>query len=237
VGLSGIRSKVSTPTDNTLIPQSQISVDIAVTLLIIKVKFDMSLTIFSRYKLVLVRIFKQLVVTICLVSILFSSPAVALASQSIEAHAPKGLTITDKTHNGDIVTAKNGDIYLIKGDGTIVIIKKHDGSNFSLGAIAGAIFGGLSSVSLVSVAGSVTGLSAAGISAGLATVGGVVGGGMAVGLVVSAALPVAGVASGLLIAQGISHLFTHDQQENKLSISDRKMIVSGKTSDMSGAIY
>jgi hypothetical protein len=235
--LGGVRSKVSILTDNTLIPKSQISVDTTLPLVTIEIKFNISLTIFSRYKLVLVRIFKQLVVMICLVSILFSSPAVALASQNIEAHAPKGLTITDKTHNGDIITAKNGDVYLVKGDGTVFIIKKHDGSNFSLGAIAGAIFGGLSSVSLVSIAGSVTGLSAAGISAGLATVGGVVGGGMAAGLVVSAALPVAGVASGLLIVQGISHLFTHDKQENELSISDRKVIVSAKPSDMSSAIY
>jgi ribosomal protein S11 len=199
----------------------------------------MSLTIFSRYKLVLVRIFKQLVVTICLVSILFSSPAVALASQSIEAHAPKGLTITDRTHNGDIVTAtaKNGDIILIKGDGTTVIIKKHDDSNFSLGAIAGAVFGGLSSVSLVSISGAITGLSAAGISTGLATVGGVVGGGMAAGLAVSAALPVAGVVGGLFAVQSINHFLTHHQQENELSISDQKVIVSGKPSDMSGAIY
>jgi hypothetical protein len=235
--LGGVRSKVSIITDNAFIPQSQISVDITVTLVLTKVKFDMSLTIFSRYKLVLVRIFKQLVVTICLVSILFSSPAVALASQSIEAHAPKELTITDRTHNGDIVTAKNGDIILIKGDGTTVIIKKHDDSNFSLGAIAGAVFGGLSSVSLVSISGAITGLSAAGISTGLATVGGVVGGGMAAGLAVSAALPVAGVVGGLFAVQSINHFLTHHQQENELSISDRKVIVAEKSSDMSSAIY
>lgn len=198
----------------------------------------MSLTIFSRYKLVLVRIFKQLVVTICLVSILFSSPAVALASQNIEAHASKrDLNITDNTHNGDIITAENGDVVLVKGDGTTISIKKHDGSNFSIGAIAGGILGGFSSVSLVSIAGSITGLSAAGISTGLATVGGVVGGGMAAGLVVSAALPVAGVAGGLLIVKGISSFFTHHQPENELSLSDPKLIVSGKLSDMSGAIY
>jgi hypothetical protein len=198
----------------------------------------MSLTIFSRYKLVLVKIFKQLVATLCLVSMLFSSPALALASQNIEAHAPKGLTITDKTHNGDIVTATNGDVYLVKGDGTIVIIKKHDGSNFFLGAITGAIFGGLSSVSLVSISGAITGLSATGISTGLATVGGVVGGGMAAGLAVSAALPVAGVVGGLFAVQSINHFLTNrHQQENKLSASDRKLIVSGKPADVSGAIY
>lgn len=166
----------------------------------------------------LVKIFKQLVITICLISILFSSPALALASQNIEAHAPKGdLNITDKTHNGDIITTKSGDVYLAKDDGTIIIIKKHDDSNFSLGAIAGGIFGGLGSVSLVSIAGSITGLSAAGISTGLATVGGVVGGGMAAGLVVSAALPVAGVAGGLLAVKSINDFLTHRQQENNRS--------------------
>jgi hypothetical protein len=235
--LGGVRSKVNIITDNTLISQSQISVDITVTLVITKVKFDIYLTIFSRYKLVLVKIFKQLVITICLVSILFSSPALALASQNIEAHTPKGdLNITDKTHNGNTYTAENGDIYVIEG-GKLIIIKKHDNSNFSVGAVTGAIFGGLSSVSLVSLAGSITGLSAAGISTGLATVGGVVGGGMAAGLVVSAALPVAGVAGGLLVVKGISHFFTHHQQENELSISDRKVIVAGKIPDMSSAIY
>jgi hypothetical protein len=50
----------------------------------------------------LIKIFKQVVVTICLVSMLFLSPAVALASQNIEAHAPKeDVNITDKIHNGD----------------------------------------------------------------------------------------------------------------------------------------
>jgi hypothetical protein len=178
----------------------------------------MSSTIFPRYKIVLVRIFKQLVVTICLVSMLFSSSAVALASQNIEAHVPKeGLSITDKIHNGDVFTTNNGDIFPVK-DGNIIIIKKHDGSNFSLGAIAGGILGGFSSVSLVSIAGSITGLSAAGISTGLATVGGIVGGGMAAGLVVSAALPVAGVTAGLLIAKGINNALTSHQQENDISM-------------------
>lgn len=235
--MDGVRSKVSILTDNTLITQSQISVDITVTLVISKVKFDMSLTIFSRYKLVLVKIFKQLVATLCLVSMLFSSPAPALASQNIEAHAPKGgLNITDNTRNGNTYTAENGDLYVIEG-GKLIIIKKHDGSNFSIGAITGAIFGGLSSVSLVSIAGSITGLSAAGISTGLATVGGVVGGGMAAGLAVSAALPVAGVVGGLFAVQSISHFLTHHQQENELSISDRKVIVAEKTPDISNAIY
>jgi hypothetical protein len=188
-----------------------------VTLVIIKIKFDMSLIIFSRYKLVLVKIFKQLVITICLVSILFSSPAIALASQNIKTDAPKhDLNITDKIHNGDTITTSNGDVYVFNG-GKFIFIKKHDSSNFSIGAITGAIFGGLSSVSLVSIAGSITGLSAAGISTGLATVGGVVGGGMAAGLVVSAALPVAGVAGGLLAVQGINHFLTHHHKENNRS--------------------
>jgi hypothetical protein len=212
VGLSGVRSKVSILTDNTLIPQSQISVDTTLPLVTIEIKFDIYLTIFSRYKLVLVKIFKQLVITICLVSILFSSPAVALASQNIETDAPKhDLNITDKIHNGDTITTSNGDIYVFKV-GKLFLIKKHD-SNFSIGAINGAIFGGLSSVSLVSIAGSITGLSAAGISTGLATVGGVVGGGMAAGLVVSAALPVAGVAGGLLIVQGVNNFLKHHHQQ------------------------
>lgn len=48
----------------------------------------------------LVKIFKQLVVPICLVSILFSSPAVALASQNIEVHTPKGdWNITEKIYD------------------------------------------------------------------------------------------------------------------------------------------
>jgi hypothetical protein len=211
--LGGVRSKVSILTDNTLIAQSQISVDTTLPLVTIEIKFDISLTIFSRYKLVLVKIFKQLVITICLVSILFSSPALALASQNIETDAPKhDLNITDKIHNGDTITTSNGDIYVFKV-GKLFLIKKHDSSNFSIGAITGAIFGGLSSVSLVSIAGSITGLSAAGISTGLATVGGVVGGGMAAGLVVSAALPVAGVAGGLLIVQGVNNFLKHHQQE------------------------
>jgi hypothetical protein len=221
-----------------LITQSQISVDITVTLIITKVKFDMSLTIFSRYKLVLVKIFKQLVATLCLVSMLFSSPALALASQNIETDAPKhDLNITDKIHNGDIITTSNGDTYVFK-NGTFVFIEKHNDSNFSLGAITGAIFGGLSSVSLVSISGAITGLSAAGISTGLATVGGVVGGGMAAGLAVSAALPVAGVVGGLFAVQSINHFLIHrHQQENQLSASDRKLIVSGKPADVSSAIY
>ena len=157
----------------------------------------------------LVKIFKQLVVIICLVSILFSSPAVALASQNIEVHVPKGGSnnITDKSHNGDDYRAGH-DINITNND---------DGSNFSLGAVAGGVLGGFSSVGLVSIAGSVTGLSAAGISAGLAAVGGVVGGGMAAGLVVSAALPVAGVAGGLFVVKSIGDLFTHHQQENNPS--------------------
>jgi hypothetical protein len=45
----------------------------------------------------LIKIFKQVVLTICLVSILFSSPALALASQNTEAHIPKGdLDIANK---------------------------------------------------------------------------------------------------------------------------------------------
>lgn len=48
----------------------------------------------------LVKIFKQLVVTICLVSILFSSPAIALASQNIEVHTPKrDWNITEKIYD------------------------------------------------------------------------------------------------------------------------------------------
>jgi hypothetical protein len=217
MGLGGVQAKVSILTDNTLISRSQISVDITVTLIVIKAKFDMSSTIFSRYKLVLVRIFKQLVVTICLVSMLFSSPALALASQNIEAHAPKGdLNITDRTHNGNTYKAENGDIYVIEG-GKIIIIKKHGDNNFSLGAMAGSLLGGLGSVVLVSTGGSITGLSAAGISTGLATLGGLVGGGMVAGLFVSTALPVAAVTGGLLAVQGINHFLTHHQKENNRS--------------------
>ncbi len=42
---------------------------------------------------------------------------------------------------------------------------------------------------------------------------------------------------GLLAVQGINHFLTHHQQENELSISDQKVIVAGKTPDMSSAIY
>jgi hypothetical protein len=203
VGLGGVRSKVSILTDNSLITQSQISVDITVTLIVIEVKFDMSSTIFPRYKIVLFRIFKQLVVTICLVSMLFSSPALALASSSLELYVPTGgVKIDDHSKHWKV------DKY----------IEGSDDSNFSLGAMAGAILGGFGSVSLVSIAGSITGLSAAGISTGLATVGGVVGGGMVAGLVVSAALPVAGVAGGLLVVQSINHAWTSHQQENDRSM-------------------
>jgi hypothetical protein len=173
-----------------------------VTLVIIKIKFDISLIIFSKYKLMLAKIFKQLVITICLVSIFFSSPAVALASSSLELHVPRGgVTIDDHSTTWRV--------------GKYV---RSDDSNFPLGAMAGAILGGFGSVSLVSIAGSITGLSAAGISTGLATVGGVVGGGMVAGLVVSAALPVAGVAGGLLVVQSINHAWTSHQQENDRSM-------------------
>ena len=53
----------------------------------------------------LVKILKQLIVTICLVSILCSSPAIAFASQNIKVHAPKGdLNITDKINNSDNIS-------------------------------------------------------------------------------------------------------------------------------------
>jgi hypothetical protein len=60
---------------------------------------------------VLVKILKQLVVTICLASILFSSPAIALASQNIEVHVPKGdLNITDKIDNTSTIIGINAII-------------------------------------------------------------------------------------------------------------------------------
>jgi hypothetical protein len=67
----------------------------------------------------LIKTFKQIVITICLVSILFSCPALAFASQNTEAHIPKGdLNITDKIHN-------SGNTSTIIGGNTII-----DDTNF-----------------------------------------------------------------------------------------------------------
>jgi hypothetical protein len=139
-------------------------------------------------------IFRQIVAIVCIVSILFSSPAVALA---------------DDFTNNEITNNET------------IIINESDDTKFAAGAVAGSVVGGLGAVGFVSTAGTVAGLSAAGISSGLAAVGGIVGGGMAAGLAVSAALPIAGVVGGLIVAKKIGDVFTSHPEETEQPIASR----------------
>jgi hypothetical protein len=65
-----------------------------------------------------------------------------------------------------------------------------------IGAVGGLAAASVATLDLVSAAGSVVGLSAAGMTSGLAAIGSVVGGGMATGIVTTAAIPAAGAVIG-----------------------------------------
>lgn len=136
----------------------------------------------------LVKIFKQLVVTICLVSILFSSPAIALASQNIEAPAPKeNLNITDKTYKGNISN--------IIGTNTII----DDTNFFKIQNFQHELITELIPISIGRIVGGI---------------GGIVGYAMAI----SVGIPIAGVADAVLVGQEINHALTSYKEENDISI-------------------
>src|SRR5207248_9157924 len=76
----------------------------------------------------------------------------------------------------------------------------------TLGTVGGGTLGFASITATVSTLGTVTGLSAAGISSGLTALGGVVSGGMAAGVVVAAAIPAAAAAAGYGSIKGVKAL-------------------------------
>ena len=76
----------------------------------------------------------------------------------------------------------------------------------ALGTVGGGTIGFASITATVSSLGTVTGLSAAGISSGLTALGGFVSGGMAAGVAVAAAIPAAAAVVGYGIIKGIKGL-------------------------------
>lgn len=89
----------------------------------------------------------------------------------------------------------------------------------ALGTIGGGTLGFASITATVSTLGTVTGLSATGISSGLAALGTAVGGGMAAGVAVAAAIPVAAGGAGYGIIKGIKALIRRHKLNKKESNS------------------
>jgi len=73
----------------------------------------------------------------------------------------------------------------------------------TLGTVAGNVIGGATGIKLISMVGSVTGLSAAGISSGLATIGGIMGSGMIAGVIATGGIMVVAGKLGGIIAYHI----------------------------------
>lgn len=85
----------------------------------------------------------------------------------------------------------------------------------ALGTVGGGTLGFASITATVSTLGTVTGLSAAGISSGLTALGGLVSGGMAAGVAVAAAIPVAAAGSGYGIIKGVKALIRRHKLNKK----------------------
>lgn len=85
----------------------------------------------------------------------------------------------------------------------------------NIGALGGGILGFGTITSAVSAAGSVVGLSAAGISSGLAAIGATVGGGMAVGIAAVAIIPIAVGGIGYAIVKGVKTLISNSKLNNE----------------------
>jgi hypothetical protein len=152
-------------------------------------------------------IFRQVVTAVCVVSLLFSSPAVALAGQNND---PGIVNINDESTT--VVTIINhpkkqsNDTRLAAG---------------AVGAVAGSVVGSLGAVGLVSATGTVAGLSASGIVSGLAALGGIFGGGMVFGIAAAAALPIAGVVGSVLIVKAVGDVFASNSEEIEQPIASK----------------
>jgi hypothetical protein len=95
----------------------------------------------------------------------------------------------------------------------------------SIGTIGAGILGFGSITAAISSLGTVSGLSATGITSGLAALGNVVRGGMAAGVIVAAAIPIAAGAAGYAIIKGVKHL-ANEWQLNVTDIDERWEILN-----------
>jgi hypothetical protein len=151
-------------------------------------------------------ILRRVVTAVCVVSILFSSPAVALAGQNTD---PSIVNINDESSTVVIINnpkKQSNDTRLAAG---------------AVGAVAGSVVGSLGAVGLVSTAGTVAGLSASGIVSGLAAIGGIFGGGMIVGVAAAAALPIVGVVGSVLIVKAVGDVFVSNSEEIEQPITSK----------------
>ena len=176
--------------------------------LFLSLLFSLSESLVNISQIAQVRwVFRQIVTTVCVVSILFSSPAVAFAGQNND---PGIVNINDESTT--VVTIINppkkqsNDTRLAAG---------------ALGAVAGSVVGSVGAVGLVSATGTVAGLSAPGIVSGLAAVGGIFGGGMVFGVAAAAALPIVGVVTSVLIVKAVGDVFASNSEETEQPIASK----------------
>lgn len=112
---------------------------------------------------------------------------------------------------------RQGGIMMELGFRQYAKLSKADREKLSeaLGAIGGGTIGFASITATVSTLGTVTGLSAAGISSGLFALGTAVGSGMAAGVAVAAAIPVAVGGAGYGSIKGIKALIRRHKLNTK----------------------